>query len=276
MNYVLLNPSLSISHVVSTIVLSLFISILSFKIKFLTKSGSVAIFILAFLVYGIGKWQWTVPILTFFVFSSVLSKIRKTKNQKVESFFEKSGQRDFAQVFANGDTAAALIIFYLFTGRNSIFILYVASIASVCADTWATEIGTMKKNKTYNILNFKKVEQGITGGISFIGILGAVSGALLISLSSIYWTNFNHVFFTFAIIISALLASFVDSILGAAFQVQYKCISCNSITERQIHCNQPAVKNHGIKWINNDVVNLFSSISGLIFCFLFQFFLEYK
>jgi len=231
---------------------------------------------LAFIVFGIGGWKWTVPILTFFIFSSVLSKIRKSKNKNVESFFEKSGQRDYAQVFANGSTAAVLIILYFFTGKNLIFSLYVASIASVCADTWATEIGTMKKNKTYNILNFNKVEQGISGGISFNGILGAVSGALLISLSSIYWTNINHVFFIFVIIISAVLASLVDSVLGAVFQVQFKCVSCNSITERQTHCNEPAVKNSGISWINNDLVNLFSSIAGIIFCFLFQIFLEYK
>ncbi len=184
---------------------------MSFKFKFLTKSGAIAVFILAFVIYGIGRWQWTIPILTFFVFSSILSKIRKNKNKNVESFFEKSGQRDYAQVFANGGTAAVLIIIYFFTGKNLIFILYVASIASVCADTWATEIGTMKKNKTYSILNFKKVEQGISGGISVIGIIGASSGAFLISLSSIYWTNINHVFYIFAIIISAVLASFVDS-----------------------------------------------------------------
>ena len=252
MNDALLNSIYSISHIALTIGLSLIIAILSFKLRFLTKSGSIAVFLLAFIVFGIGGWQWTIPILTFFVFSSVLS------------------------VFANGGTAAILIIDYFFTGNNLIFILYVASIASVCADTWATEIGTMKKNKTYNILNFKKIEQGISGGISLVGILGAASGALLISLSSIYWTNINHVFFIFVIIISGILASLVDSVLGASLQVQYKCISCNSITERQIHCNEPAVKSSGIKWINNDVVNLLSSIAGVIFCFLFQFLIEYK
>ena len=276
MNDALLNSIYSISHIALTIGLSLIIAILSFKLRFLTKSGSIAVFLLAFIVFGIGGWQWTIPILTFFVFSSVLSKIRKNKNKNVETFFEKSGQRDYTQVFANGGTAAILIIDYFFTGNNLIFILYVASIASVCADTWATEIGTMKKNKTYNILNFKKIEQGISGGISLVGILGAASGALLISLSSIYWTNINHVFFIFVIIISGILASLVDSVLGASLQVQYKCISCNSITERQIHCNEPAVKSSGIKWINNDVVNLLSSIAGVIFCFLFQFLIEYK
>jgi uncharacterized protein (TIGR00297 family) len=272
LGYEQLNSILSVSHIVLTTIFSLFISLLSFKVKFLTKSGSIAVFILAFIIYAIGKLQWTIPILTFFVFSSILSKIRKNKNKNVESFFEKSSQRDYAQVVANGGTATVLIILYFFTDNNTIFILYVASIAAVCADTWATEIGTMKKNKTYSILNFKKVDQGISGGISFNGILGAIAGALLISLSSVYWTNINHVFYIFVLIISAVLASFVDSFLGAAFQVQYRCVSCNSITEKQIHCNEPAVKNGGVTWINNDVVNFTGSAAGVIFCFLFQFF----
>ncbi len=267
---------LSISHIVLTVGFSLIISVLSFKFRFLTTSGAIAVFIQAFVIYGIGGWQWTIPILTFFIFSSILSKIRKNKNNNVESFFEKSGQRDYVQVFANGGTAVILIIIYFFTGKNLIFILYVVSIASVCADTWATELGTMKKNITYSILTFKKVEQGVSGGISVIGIIGASLGSLLISISSIYWVNINHVFYIFAIIISAVLASLVDSIIGAKYQVQYKCKQCNSITERKIHCNELTVMSRGINWINNDVVNFMSSIAGVIFCFLFQFFLEYK
>ena len=264
-----LNSLLTISHIGKTIFLSLLISILSFKFNFLTKSGTFAVLILAFIIYGIGGWQWTVPIVTFFISSSVLSKVRKSKNQKIESFFEKTGRRDYVQVFANGGTALLLIILYFFSGIQSIYMLYVVSIAAVCADTWATEIGTMKVNTTYSILNLKKVDQGISGGISFIGILGAFAGTFLISLSSLYWVNINYVFYIFVIAASAVFATVVDSILGSTLQAQYKCVICNSITEKQIHCDTKSVKHRGLSWMNNDAVNFLSSLVGVIFCFLF-------
>ncbi len=270
MNYEQLNSLLTISHITVTIVLSFSIAIISYFLKFLTKSGAYAILSLAFVIYGIGSWQWTVPIFTFFIFSSVLSKIRKSKNQIVESFFEKPGQRDYIQVFANGGTAGILIIIYFFTGNAIVYILYVASISSVCADTWATEIGTMKQNKTYSILNFREIDQGVSGGISFVGLFGSFLGAILISLSSIYWVNINNVFYIFVIAASGVFAGLVDSLLGAVLQAQYKCKVCSSITEKRVHCNKKTIKNHGIYWINNDAVNFLSSISGVIFCFLFQ------
>ncbi len=61
--------------------------------------------------------------------------------------------------------------------------IYLVTLSAVCADTWATEIGTWKKTATYNILNLKPVAQGVSGGISVHGTIGAVLGSITILFS---------------------------------------------------------------------------------------------
>ena len=48
-----------------------------------------------------------------------------------------------------------------------------------------------------------------------------------------------------------------------------KCHLCGKITEKKFHCNgNPTTAFKGIKWVNNDVVNFFNTVSGSIFSYL--------
>jgi uncharacterized protein (TIGR00297 family) len=167
------------------------VAFISYKVKFLTLSGSIATFILAGLIFGLGGIKWSVPILTFFILSSLLSKLRKKKNEEVDAYFEKTGVRDAMQVLANGGIGGILVIIYSFHNSDLLYLLYIASLAAVCSDTWATEIGTWRKTNTYNILNFKPIPQGLSGGISLQGTLGAFAGAAVIAASGLLWNNLN-------------------------------------------------------------------------------------
>ena len=246
------------------------VACVSFKLKFLTADGSAATFLLAGFIFGFGGWKWSVPIMTFFILSSLLFKFRKTKNEKIELYFEKTGTRDYMQVLANGGLGGVLVIINLFWNLEINYYLYLASLAAVCADTWATEIGTMARSATYNILTFEPVEQGISGGISLKGTSGAITGAFVISLSGIFWSRISFASFFVALIFSGVIGSFVDSILGATIQQQYKCKVCGKITERHFHCNEQSEYYRGIKWINNDAVNVFAGLTGIIFIVIFK------
>lgn len=254
--------SISISQFILAFLFSLVISVFSFKLRFLTLSGSLATFILAFLIFGLGSWKWTIPILIFFIFSSVLSKIRESKNPSVNNYFEKSGSRDFYQVFANGGLGGLLVIFSYFFPDPVWYFVYAGIIASSCADTWATEIGTMTKHKTYDILNFKPVEQGSSGGVSVNGFAGSLLGALFISLISVLWIDNNQIDFILIITFAGFIAGIFDSIAGASFQVQYKCVQCARIIDKKIHCEKSTIKYRGVNFINNDFVNLTAGILG--------------
>ncbi len=252
------------------LILAFIIAIISLRFKFLTKGGSVAQFILATIIFGLGGLKWSVPIIVFFFLSSILSRARNKKNKNVEIYFEKSDQRDQFQVLVNGGLGGLLVLLAQVMHVELLYYIYVSSLASVCADTWATEIGTLRETKTINILNFKTVEQGSSGGISLNGILGALLGAFIIPLSSLIWIGLNNFNYVLIITVSGFGGSIVDSILGASVQAQFYCSVCGKITERKIHCLKKTSQAKGIFWINNDVVNFAASLAGGFFFVLFR------
>lgn len=246
------------------IFLSAIVATISFRVGFLTSDGSVATFLLAGFIFGLGGWKWSMPILTFFILSSLLSKFRKKRNQKVELYFEKTGTRDWLQVAANGGLGGVIICFAQIYPGDFWYLIYIASLAAVCADTWGTEIGTLWKTKTISVLNFRVVEQGVSGGISLPGTLGVLTGAFIVALSGLHWSTMPAGPYLLLMLFSGVLGSFFDSVLGATLQVQYKCNVCGKQTEREIHCSDRTMQSSGISWINNDVVNLLAGICGSI------------
>jgi uncharacterized protein (TIGR00297 family) len=261
------------SELVSNFLIGIFLSsaiaFFSQKFNLLTKKGSYAVFILALIIFSLGVWKWTLPIFLFFILSSLLSKYRKLKNPAIETYFEKSSRRDHYQVIANGGFAGVLVIINYFLPSELLYLVYVSSVAAVCADTWGTEIGTLIKTKTINILSMKKVEAGTSGGISVPGIVGSFTGAMVIALSSLFWLKSNKFNYIMIISFAGFTGSIIDSILGASLQAQFECKTCGKITERKFHCSNSTSYYKGIKWFNNDAVNFSAGISGGIICAIF-------
>jgi uncharacterized protein (TIGR00297 family) len=246
---------------------------LSFIFKFLTLSGALAAFLLAVPIFGFGGIKWSLPILVFFILSSILSKYREYRNPELKNMFAKSGRRDYIQVFANGGIAGLLVIInrIFFNGDSElIYAVFVSSLAAVCADTWGTEIGTLFKKKTLSILNFRTVSPGSSGGISIPGTLGAAAGALIIALSSLFWVSQNIFNYIFLISAAGISGSIVDSILGASVQRKNICTVCRNFTESWEHCGETVKHYSGLKWFSNDAVNFCCSVSGALFTLSFK------
>lgn len=251
--------------------LALAVALVSFKLRFLSPSGSVATFVLATVIFGIGGWSWAVPILVFFVSSSLLSKIGKKKKAQYATMIEKSDRRDANQVFANGGIAGILVLLFHFFPNPIWYGVFLGSIAGVNADTWATEIGVFSKQAPRSIVKWTVVPIGASGGVTFLGFLGAAVGALIIPLSGwLVASDYFQLSITPIVIVIVLAAGFfaniVDSLLGDTLQVQYQCPQCNKRTERKIHCQDNETKRvSGFSKLNNDVVNFFCASSGAIF-----------
>jgi len=74
--------------------------------------------------------------------------------------------------------------------------------------------------------------------------------------------------------LSGLLGSLADSWIGAKWQAMYRCNVCGKETERTTHCKQPTVTLRGVAWLNNDRVNMISSIvAGFVAYGLYLLFL---
>lgn len=252
-------------NVILGLVLAYLVSIISLKLKYITFDGAVTVFLLASVIFVFGELKWSVPILAFFVPSSILSKLKSEKSAELSNKFEKNSVRDSFQVLANGGIGGILVLLNYFSPDKIWYLVYLTFLGTVSADTWGTEIGTLTKRKTYNILTFRKCEQGISGGISTIGTVGAFLGGVVVVLFSSPWLNTYPAFLIFVLIILGFIGSFIDSILGGTIQAKYKCSKCGEISERNHHCGVPATLFSGFKWMNNDLVNFSSGIISSIF-----------
>jgi uncharacterized protein (TIGR00297 family) len=250
------------------LLLALATALVSFRLKFLNAGGAVSTFILATLIFGVGGLTWAVPILAFFVSSSLLSKFGKARKKRFDLIFEKSSTRDVGQVMANGGVAGVLVILHGLFPNPLWYFLYLGAVAAVNADTWATELGTFSKSRPVLVTNFRSVPHGTSGAVSPLGLAAALAGSAFIALAG--WITNPSSFGTglsdkllWIVIAAGFLAALADSFLGATIQAQYLCPVCNKITEKRTHCGgKPTMLASGWRFVNNDCVNWICSAVG--------------
>lgn len=243
------------------LVLSIGVSSFAASKNSLDKSGMYSAALLGFYTFGLGGIKWAIPLLVFFISSSVITQIREVKNCEMDQYFEKSGARDRTQVYANGGIGIILVILYLYFREELFYRVFVIYIAAACADTWATEIGGLFKKTTISIRNFRKVNVGESGGVSLPGTIGALSGAFIIGVSS--WFLINDPVFTAITAVCGFLGSLADSLLGATLQVQYKCSVCEKTVEKKEHCGKITNYVRGYSLVNNNFVNIVGGTSAV-------------
>lgn len=254
---------------------SFLIAFAAYKKSSLNKGGFLAAIVLGTGIYYFGGLWFSVIMVAFFVSSSLLTKFKNYSKKSLDKLNEKGGNRDYIQVFANGGVGLIFAFLYYFY-HNPVFLLaYAVSFAEATADTWASEIGVLSKNKPLCILNFKPLEKGMSGGISTLGTTFAFLGASFIS--SIYFIAYIIIYkdikqgFVYSILclLIGFAGSIIDSILGASVQAQYYCEALKTTTEKSMYNDIPNKLIKGIAFINNDMVNLTSNlISALIVLFL--------
>ena len=213
------------------------------------------------LTFGFGGWQWGILLGIFFISSSLLSHYKEQEKKTVAEKFDKGHRRDFAQVMANGGAGSLVALL------NAIWLatwlpLFVGIMATVTADTWATELGTLSKRPPRLITTGRIVDVGTSGGISLLGTAVSLTGGLLIGLVAGLLTQTNLAALTLTGGIGGLVGSLCDSLLGATVQQIYACDICQKETEKKHHCGQPTRPLRGWGWMNNDLVNLLSSVVG--------------
>jgi uncharacterized protein (TIGR00297 family) len=228
--------------------------ILMFKLKLLSRMGSVAAWILGIYLLLLDGYEWIIVVLLFFFTSVIFTKIRSKflhKNKK------ESG-RNAWQVVANIIWAVVSSVIFLLTGNEFFVMLFIAYVAAVTADTWASELGPIFNKRSFSLADFKMHKAGVTGGISFAGTLAAALGALIVSWSGLllFYTqpDWNIILL---IALSAFLACFADTFLGAF--VENKMLKMPFFASKK-----------GTESITpNDMVNLGGSLTAGLFLWLF-------
>jgi len=239
------------------------IALLARRARSLSSSGAVAATAIGTLAVSAG-WSWGALLIAYFVASSLISHLgRAVKEQRTASVVAKSGERDAVQVMANGAVfAAAAVVMVIHPGARWAA-LGAGALAASAADTWATEIGTLYGGEPRALLGWRRVPRGTSGGVSWIGTVAAIAGAVFIAAAAIVlgWSRSSAA----AIIAGGVAGAFVDSLLGATIQCRRWCERCERETERDVHdCGVQTRPLRGVPWVNNDVVNLASGAAGAL------------
>jgi len=269
--------SLSASQVTIGIAAAALVSFAAYRTKSLTADGAVAAFAVGALVFGIGGLPYSVPILTFFITSSLLSAVGRTRKQRLYSRPVRYDPRNAWQVVANGGIpafivcAAALLPPGATPSSRDWFLLYLSALASANADTWATEIGTLAPGRPVHITTFRPVLPGTSGAVSLLGTLAGLAGAAAVTVSGwLAWPEGSELLVWrmdvaegLAVLWAGFLGSLTDSVLGATIQAMYECARCGKVVETGRHCGAPARLLSGRRWVTNDAVNALASLAAV-------------
>ncbi|MGR3765022.1 DUF92 domain-containing protein [Rossellomorea sp. NS-SX7] len=238
----------------------LLVSYGGWKTKNLSLSGALSAFLMGCIISYFYHWKGLLLIGSFFLSSSIWSKLFSASKEEIDGRLAKTSVRDWQQVWANGGPAALFIILFQITGSEWWLYSFAAAVAAANSDTWASEIGPLSRKDPVSIRYFKRVEKGTSGAVSVVGTAAALAGATFISLlffvieGSFQWSYF--------ILISAagFLGNMFDTVAGAYWQEEFTCNVCKSSTESALHCGSPAVRSKGFAWMNNESVNFLSSL----------------
>ena len=183
---------------------------------------------------------------------------RKKRAEREAGLHKRTGARGVVQVICNGLPALIFAAVWFSTGIQSFYTAFVASLAAGFADSAASDIGILSRCTARSILTFRPVKRGLSGGVTPLGTLSAFSGAIFVAAIALPFGN-GYGIVSFVIAFAAAFAgALTDSVLGASVQALYRCNSCGELTEKEMHCGEPAALIRGARFMDNDLVNLIS------------------
>jgi uncharacterized protein (TIGR00297 family) len=258
---------LNIPRILAGLILSLLIGGLAYRRRSLTIGGWLGAVLTGTLTFGFGGWAWGLALVAFFVTSSALSHFRQARKQRIAGEkFEKGGRRDLLQALANGGAGALLALLYGLIGEPPAVLAFFAGVmATVTADTWATELGVLSTRRPRLVTTWREVEPGTSGAITTAGLAASSAGALAIGLALLAAELAEHgtwrPWLPAVALLGGLAGSLADSVLGATVQAIY--YSASGETERRAALDgTPNSLLRGLPWMNNDLVNFLSSLVG--------------
>jgi uncharacterized protein (TIGR00297 family) len=234
------------------------------RARSLSGSGAVAAIIIGTAAAAAG-WNWAALLILYFASSTALSRLgRAEKERRTSTVVEKGGERDAAQVFANGFVFMLAAIGMAFKADVRWIALGAGALAASAADTWATEIGTLYGSRPRSILTGRPIAPGTSGGVSLAGTAASVAGALFIALvTQLGDATVPRDHLIWPVFVAGVAGSLADSLIGATLQSRRWCETCQCSTERHLHdCGSSTVARGGLALLNNDAVNFVSTVVG--------------
>ncbi len=230
--------------------LSATIAIAAYYKRALNTSGAMSAIITGTLVFGFGGFFPYLIFISFFALSSGIQFFTDTKQ---------TAQRSYRQVLANGLIAVLFITLYYLEGETIYYALFIGSVAVSAADTASSEVGILSKRSPVSIFTFRRMEKGLSGAITPLGLVAGLLTALFYALLSLIPLGLS---FFIPILITGFLGTLIDSALGTV-QVKYK--HKKTISEEK---SENATHYAGFRWLDNDLVNFLTNAIAVSVMFI--------
>ena len=220
----------------------------------LTLSGMLSAWVMGLFIFLAGGWNWLIPIIVFFMASSLLSVSHRASKAAP------APRRDLRQVFANGGPALAAAIVFGISGHmgwqiDGLYSVFLAALAASTADTWATEIGRWSSRPPRNIVTGVAVVPGTSGGVTWLGTAGSLAGAALIAITGrLMQPELVSAPQAVVVLLIGFGAALVDSLLGATLQARFTSADAGTSEDRPGDMSSVTVS--GWSWLDNNMVNL--------------------
>ncbi len=233
-------------------------------LKTIDGRGFLASAVVGFsIIYGGGP-SWFVIVAVFFALGVVFTLYKYGYKRNLGTAQEKGGARNWPNILANGGVASAIALFNFFGPTLALSVLFVGAISTSAADTVATELGLLSHGKPRLFTNpAKAVLPGTSGGVTPLGVLGAIFASLIIgSMAFFLSVGPGQLTVVPICVIGGVLGASFDSFLGATVQRRGFCAVCLKPTEALKHCGEGTRVSGGTRYIENNVVNLLATVAG--------------
>lgn len=244
----------------------LFVTFVSYRARATDLWGSVSGYLIGLAIALSAGWAWLYVLLSFLISGSLVTKYRYVYKESIHAAEEKGGARGVKNVMANGGVATALALAYGLWRASFLPYMFVSALASSTADTFATEIGLLSRSAPVLIHRpSRKVQPGVSGGVTTLGEVAAMLGSLCISIvSSLVGLTTLSPHSLAITSLAGFVGCNVDSLIGGVAQALRRCPVCGSLTEKRTHCGASAQKVKGFGFLGNNLVNLISSASAAL------------
>jgi uncharacterized membrane protein len=282
--------------------------------KSLSATGAVSAFLVGLTSFA-SSYRFGFILILFYYTSSKLTKLQENVKAKLEDDYVSGGRRGAVQVLACSLFGTlACMLFTIWIGEDShidfgsspndsqlsipfiklsknraaayLWSAYIAHYACATADTWASEVGILSKEKPRLVTTLREVPHGTNGGISVLGTFASMAGGAFIGI--IFWAMSLKGFDNKIIqapqypmilvgLLSGFLGSLIDSVLGATVQATYystekKCIvkKINSAESAKIDrvCGMNILSNEAVNIVSIVLTMIISIwLSPSVFCF---------
>ncbi|MCL2355162.1 MAG: DUF92 domain-containing protein, partial [Oscillospiraceae bacterium] len=220
--YLLFNLEVLMNHLVLSLLLNSLLVIFAIKRKSFDTGGVISAFICGFLICYFGGIFPFAILMVVFLFTVLTDKISNDIKKQITTNIEKKGsKRDVFQVLVNAGPGAIAILLYYFTTNDVFIFIFGILMSATLADCMASNLGMLSSAKPVDITRFKKIDNGLSGGVTLIGITASLAGATIIGVTWFIYTR--NILELLLIIFAGFLGGVIDSILGSLFQIKYKC-----------------------------------------------------